>query len=90
MNIQKRLSNEKTFDTWTEKEDGGRIYSFEIAGRYGWRAKYIKETNATETTIRFWQEIYDDQGVLREIHEKYPVDKGHQKINENDNQENNS
>jgi len=30
-------------------------------------------------TLRFWQEIYDDQGKLVEVHEKYPVDSGHQK-----------
>jgi hypothetical protein len=33
-----------------------------------------------ETTVRFWQEIRDQDGVLREIHEKYPVDKGYQKL----------
>ena len=33
-----------------------------------------------EITVRFWQEIYDDQGTLVEIHEKYPVDKGHRKL----------
>ena len=37
-----------------------------------------------EITIRFWQEIYDERNILREIHEKYLVDKGHKKI-ENDN-----
>ena len=31
-------------------------------------------------TLRFWQEIYDDQGVLVEIHEQFAVDKGHQKV----------
>jgi len=36
--------------------------------------------DANETTLRFWQEIYDDQGNLVEVHEKYPVDKGHQKV----------
>jgi hypothetical protein len=29
--------------------------------------------------VRFWQEIYDDQGKLAETHEKFPVDKGHRK-----------
>lgn len=42
------------------------------------RARYLKEVDASETTVRFWQEIYDDQGKLVETHEKYPVDKGHQ------------
>ncbi len=29
---------------------------------------------------RYWQEIYNDQDVLVEFHEKYPVDKGHRKV----------
>ena len=33
-----------------------------------------------ETTMRFWQEVYDAAGRLAEIHEKFPVDKGHQKV----------
>jgi len=36
--------------------------------------------DANETTLRFWQEIYDDQGTLVETHEKLPVDKGHTKV----------
>jgi hypothetical protein len=35
--------------------------------------------DASDSTLRFWQEIYDEKGKLIEIHEKYPVDKGHQK-----------
>jgi hypothetical protein len=63
--------------------NGGRRYWFEVAGRRGWRARYVKEVDADEKTVRFWQEIYDDQGKLVEIHEKYPVDKGHQQVQEN-------
>jgi hypothetical protein len=33
-----------------------------------------------ENTARFWQEIYDDQGRLVEVHENYPVDKGHRRL----------
>ena len=51
----------------------------DITGRFGWRARYLKEADAGETTVRFWQEIYDDTGRLVEIHEKFPMDKGHQK-----------
>jgi hypothetical protein len=29
---------------------------------------------------RFWQEIYDERGRLVEVHEKYPVDRGHEKV----------
>jgi hypothetical protein len=42
----------------------------------------VKEVDADENTVRFWQEIYNDQGKLVEIHEKYPVDKGHQQVQE--------
>lgn len=30
--------------------------------------------------MRFYQEIYDETGRLVEVHEKYPVDKGHQGV----------
>jgi hypothetical protein len=46
----------------------------------GWVARYLKEVDANEATACFWQEIYDDTGKLVEIHEKFPVDKGHQKV----------
>ena len=80
MNLQKRKKNESEYDKWTENEDGGRIYSFEIKGRLGWKALYLKEVNSEEITLRFWQEVYDEKNILQEIHEKYPVDKGHQKL----------
>jgi len=81
MDQKKRKQNEKEFDQWSEKDEGGRIYSFEISGKLGWKAKYLKEVDANENTIRFWQEIYDESNVLKEIHEKYPIDKGHKKYN---------
>jgi len=80
MDEKKRKQNEKEFDFWTDKDDGGRIYWFEITGKLGWKAKYLKEVDGNEKTIRFWQEIYDEKNLIREIHEKYPVDKGHQKL----------
>ena len=80
MNEAKRLKNEKEFDQWLETENGGRIYSFEIIGKHGWKAKYLKEVDADEITIKFWQEVYNEYNILKEIHEKYPVDKGHQKL----------
>lgn len=43
-------------------------------------SKYLKEVYIEEVTIRFWQEMYDDKNILREVHEKYPVHKGHQKL----------
>lgn len=75
-----RIQNEKKFGTWEELAGGGRRYRLDIVGRVGWRARYLKEVDREENTVRFWQEIYDGQGRLVEIHEKYPVDKGHQKL----------
>jgi hypothetical protein len=40
----------------------------------------VKEVDADENTLRFYQEIYDESGKLVERHEKYPVDRGHQKV----------
>jgi hypothetical protein len=77
--MSSRTQNEKKFGAWEELPNGGRRYWPDIAGRLGWRARYVKQVDAQEDTVRFWQEIYDGQGKLVEIHEKYPVDKGHQK-----------
>lgn len=75
-----RQQNERKFGGWEDLPTGGRRYWLEVAGRGGWRARYLKEVNAAEKTVRFWQEIYDAGGRLVETHEKYPVDKGHQKV----------
>jgi hypothetical protein len=75
-----RLQNEKKFGRWEELPGGGRRYRLNVTGRLGWKARYWKEVNADETTVRFWQEIYDAQDKLVETHEKFQVDKGHQKV----------
>ena len=75
-----RQQNERNFSDWTDLPDGGRRYWLDVAGRSGWFARYVKEVDRAETTTRFYQEIYDDTGELVEIHEKYPVDKGHQQV----------
>ena len=75
-----RRQNEKKFGRWRDLANGGRCYELEIAGKHGWSAKYYKEVDARETTVRFWQEIFDESGALVEIHEKYPNDKGHRKV----------
>ena len=75
-----RAQNEKKFGNWDDLPDGGRRYWLDVIGRLGWRARYVKEVDAQETTVRFGQEIYDEQGKLVEVHEKYPVDKGHRKV----------
>ena len=40
----------------------------------------MKEVDADEKTLKFYQEIYNEQGELEEIHQKYPVDTKHKKI----------
>lgn len=76
----KRKENERKFDTWEELPGGGRRYSYEIKGRYNWIARYVKEVDELEKTLRFYQEIYNSSGILIEIHQKYPDDTGHKKV----------
>jgi hypothetical protein len=76
----KRSENEKKFSSWDELPDGLRKYWFVIEGKLGWSAKYVKVVDRDERTISFCQEIYNESGNLVEIHEKYPVDKGHKKL----------
>ena len=80
MDARKRQQNERKFGTWLDLLNGGRRYSYDVMGRSGWRARYVKEVDAEESTVRFYQEVYDGEGTLREVHHKYPVDLGHQQI----------
>jgi hypothetical protein len=83
MNLEgKGQLNEKKFPNWEELPDGGRKYWLEVKGKHGWKARYIKEVNALEETVKFRQEIYDGEGNLVEMHEKFPADKGHRKVKE--------
>lgn len=85
MDINKRHENEKKFSNYEDLPDGSRRYWFEISGRLGWKARYVKIVDQSEVTISFRQEIYNENDILVEIHEKYPLDNGHIKIEENDN-----
>ena len=78
--MTKRKENERKYKNWELTDTGGRLYWYEVTGRMGWTARYIKEVDKNEKTIRFLQEIYDENANLVEIHEKYPIDKGHKKI----------
>jgi hypothetical protein len=44
----------------------------------------VKVVDANENTIRFVQEIRDEMGDLIEIHEKFPIDRGHRRLKEPD------
>jgi hypothetical protein len=75
-----RAKNERKFKRWEDLPNRGRRYIREFAGRAGGRARYIKEVDADERTTRFAQEIYDSSGRLLGVHEKFPVDLGHQQV----------
>jgi len=51
-----------------------------MAGSHAIFHAIFKEVNKLEQTTRFYQEIYDQNGNLIEIHIKYPEDEGHKKI----------
>lgn len=78
----KRYENERKFGNWEELVSGGRRYFYWVEGRYGWKARYVKEVDTLEQTVKFYQEIINEKGKLVEIHEKYPVDTGHKRATE--------
>jgi len=78
--MSKRSQSEEKFGKWDELPNRGRRYWLEVMGYHGWKARYIKEVDSKENTLQFYQEIYNERGELVEIHEKYPVDKGHQPL----------
>ncbi len=75
-----REQNERKFLNWEPLPAGGRRYWLDLLGRPGWKARYVKEVDVNEVTVRFYQEIYDETGKLVEVHHKYPLDRGHQKV----------
>jgi len=75
-----REQNERKFVQWRELENGERVDWLDVAGHHGWSARYLKQVDAEENTLRYWQEIFDETGRLIEIHEKFPVDRGHQGV----------
>ena len=75
-----RAQNEQRFTDWLDLPDGGRRYWVDVRGRTRGLARYVKIVDASETTLLFIQEIYNDQGRLVEIHQKYPVDLGHRQV----------
>jgi hypothetical protein len=77
---RKRRENERKFGHWQQLPTGGRVYVHEVPGLHGWTARYVKEVDIEEQTVRFLQEVYDENGQLVEIHEKFPVDKGHRRV----------
>lgn len=80
MNEQKRRKNEQKYVNWEELSAGGRRYWYDVVGRLGWTSRYVKEVDSKENTIKFYQEVYNENGNLIELHNKFPVDMGHKKV----------
>ena len=57
MDSNKRKENEQKFPNHKELMDGSRMYWFEIEGRMGWKARYVKIVNQFEVTISFCPKI---------------------------------
>jgi hypothetical protein len=75
-----RQRNERRFPNWDELPDGGRrYYEIKQGKKFGY-AKYVKIVDANEITLSIVQEIYDDNGRLVALHQKYPIDTGHQNV----------
>lgn len=62
----KRKKNEKEYSSWTDLENGGRIYTKDInAGdKSGKTAHYEKTVDENEKTVTFIQKIYDKDGGI--------------------------
>lgn len=80
-----RDQNEKKFRNWLELPDGGRRYWKDRRGAVtGWQ-RMVKVVDGDENTLLIVQEVYNDNNDLIERHQKYPVDTGHQVLNEDEN-----
>ena len=53
-----------------------------VTRMYWARSAVKKEVDANEVTVRFYQEIFNEMETLVEVHHKYPIDQGHQKVEE--------
>ena len=77
-----RERNERRFSIWEDLPEGGRRYIRRISGRVSGYALYVKLVDANEITLSITQEIYDANGRLIAIHQKHPIDTGHQDVSE--------
>ncbi len=75
-----RKQNENRFKNWEVLPTGGRRYWIERPGIISGFQRMIKIVDGNEVTLHVVQEIYNDDGVLVERHQKYPVDTGHERF----------
>jgi hypothetical protein len=58
---RERGKNEKKFSYWVELQGGGRKYWYDVVGKFGFKACYVKEVDEKEETVKFYQEIYENK-----------------------------
>lgn len=75
-----RRQNEHAFPNWQDLPNGGRRYWIDDERADGITIRYVKLVDASDRTISFVQEVYDRNGKLVSIHEKFPVDTGHRQV----------
>lgn len=75
-----RNQNEKKFKQWQGLDNGGRRYWYDRLREDGYTIRYVKIVDAQERTLSLVQEVYNRSMTLVEIHEKFPIDRGHRKV----------
>ena len=50
-----RRQNEAKFGSWQDLPNKGRLYQLRVQGKAGWSARYMKEVDPDEKTVRFWR-----------------------------------
>lgn len=79
-----REQNERRFKNWQDLPDGTRRYWTDRKGAVSGFQRMVKIVDANEITLQLVQEIYNDDGVMIERHQKFPVDTGHEKLVDED------
>jgi hypothetical protein len=82
--VSTRQQNERRFKNWERLPNGGRRYWHDRDGVVSGFQRMIKIVDENEITLQVIQEIYDDEGRLIEQHQKYPIDSGHQILEQED------
>ena len=49
---RKRGKNEKKFSYWVELQGGGRKYWYDVVGKFGFKARYVKEVDEKKMNIK--------------------------------------
>jgi hypothetical protein len=75
-----RKQNEHEYTYWVELPDGGRRYWRDRRGAVHGFQRIVKIVDASENTLFLVQEVYNDANELIGIHQKYPIDLGHQHL----------